>query len=357
MATLFGKKWSRKELTDRVGSMSQLGGVRLAELADGKEKGVEIADFRTGSGLGFTVLLSRGMDISAAHYQGRSLSWLSSTAQAHPAYFDPRGLGWLKTFYGGLVTTCGLGWAGAPCTDEGQELGLHGLVSHIPARNVCVREEWEGDEYLMSVTGKVEETVPLFSQVRLTRAISARLGESRLSIDDLVENFGDKRTDHMILYHINIGSPILDANTELISPTVKATPRDAAAEVEAEKYASFLPPTAGFAERVYLHEMKADQEGLVHAALVNRELDDGLGVYIKYRLSELPNFNEWKMCGCGDYVVGMEPANCGVTGRDQERAKGTLQFLEPGEKREYHLEIGVLAGSSEIEEFQKAAVT
>jgi hypothetical protein len=52
------------------------------------------------------------------------------------------------------------------------------------------------------------------------------------------------------------------------------------------------------------------------------------------------------------HVVGMEPANCLVQGRAKERERGTLQFIEPGETREFHIEIGVLSGKAEIEEFE-----
>jgi len=59
------------------------------------------------------------------------------------------------------------------------------------------------------------------------------------------------------------------------------------------------------------------------------------------------------MIGEGLYVVGLEPANCGVEGRAKERERGTLQFLEPGEKRYYNLEIGVLTSRKEIEGMEK----
>jgi hypothetical protein len=57
--------------------------------------------------------------------------------------------------------------------------------------------------------------------------------------------------------------------------------------------------------------------------------------------------------GVRNYVVGMEPANCSVLGRAAERQRGTLQFLEPGERREYHLEIGVLDSQEAIQRFEQ----
>ncbi|MCX6113197.1 MAG: DUF4432 family protein, partial [Proteobacteria bacterium] len=92
-----------------------------------------------------------------------------------------------------------------------------------------------------------------------------------------------------------------------------------------------------------------------YSALVNKAFNNGqgFGFYVKYLKSQLPRFIEWKMNGEGAYVVGMEPANCLVEGRGKERANGTLQFLQPGEKREYNLEIGVLPSIKEIKEFEE----
>ena len=80
---------------------------------------------------------------------------------------------------------------------------------------------------------------------------------------------------------------------------------------------------------------------MVVVRLVNPEFNDGSGleVSIKYRRSEYPILVQWKMMGEGLYVVGLEPANCHVEGRCAERERGTLQILQPGEVRIYHLEI------------------
>ena len=72
MARLMGREWSRAELLAHVGDLSQLAGVRLGEWSEGTERGVRTADVRTGSGLEFTVLLDRGMDIGPAAYRGRA---------------------------------------------------------------------------------------------------------------------------------------------------------------------------------------------------------------------------------------------------------------------------------------------
>src|SRR5512136_2340248 len=134
MATIFGKTFTKPELLKRVGDISQLGGVKPVELVNGNERGVRAAEFKTGAGLNFTVLIDRALDISAADYCGQSLCWRSSTGDVAPAFYEPEGLSWLRSFYGGLLITCGLTYIGAPDVDQGKPLGLHGRVSNIPAK-------------------------------------------------------------------------------------------------------------------------------------------------------------------------------------------------------------------------------
>jgi hypothetical protein len=105
-------------------------------------------------------------------------------------------------------------------------------------------------------------------------------------------------------------------------------------------------PQAGYAEQVFFHEVNADANGFVMAAVVNVELK--LAGYVSYRQEELPNLVQWKQMGAGTYVLGLEPANCLVMGRQAERERGTLQMLAPGEMREMILRLGVLEGETEI---------
>lgn len=355
MPTLFGKSYTREELLKRAGNISQLGGVTLCTLQDGPEAGIRAAEFRTGSGFSFVVLLDRGMDISRAEYNGASLAWRSAAGDVHPSYFEPTGLGWLRTFGGGLVTTCGLTYLGAPCVDDGKELGLHGRISHLPARNVSSGGSWVGDDYTMYVEGEMRESVVFGENILLRRRIEAKLGDARFRIHDVVRNEGFQRTPLMILYHINIGFPVIDDGSEFIHSASESTPRDDVAKPGFEERGRFSSPIPGYKEQVFFHTVNSDSERNARAAIVNRKFESGkgIGICLTYRTKELDRFIEWKMMGEGTYVVGMEPANCLVQGRAKERARGTLQFIEPGETREFHVEIGVLSGKAEIEKFER----
>jgi len=353
MAKLFGKTYSRDQLVRRVGDLSQLGGTRLVELQDGNQRGVRAVDFATGSGFSFSVLLDRGMDIYNAAHCGRSLAWHSMPGAVHPAFFEPDGLGFLRTFEGGLLCTCGLTWAGAPCVDQGEPLGLHGRVSHIPARNICLDADWEGDDYLFWVKGSVREARVFGPNVVLTRTVWARLGESRLFIDDTIVNEGFEPVPLMVLYHINAGFPVVDKGAELLCPSLNAEPvTDYAARI-ADRWRLFDAPTPGVEEACYRHTLAADADGQTLVALVNRALGGGFGYYIEFDRRQLPHFTEWKMMGEGMYVVGTEPCTMPLYPRAELRERGRLEFLGPGEERQIELEIGVVEGPRQIRAIER----
>ena len=341
MTHLYGRTWGRSELMAHVGDISQLGGVRLAELADGPGRGVRVADFRSGDGFNFTVLLDRGMDIGQAEYRGVPLAWNSAVGPVAPAFHEPTGSGFLRTFHGGLLTTCGLTQVGVPNVDLGEELGVHGRISHIPARLRSCNDRWDGDDYVFWVQGQMREASLFGHNLLLTRTITCRLGEPKLTIEDRVENQGSAPAPHMILYHFNPGFPILSAQSRLdVSSTVQ--PRDAVAAPGLARHNRFEAPTPGYAEQVFYHQVAADTEGFAQAALVNPDL--GLALQVRYRQRELPWLVEWKQVGIGAYVLGIEPGNCVPEGRASARERGVLVELAPGEAREYLLEISVLTG-------------
>ena len=356
MVQLFGRSWAKQELLEYTGNLSQVGGVRIGQLDDGKARGVRTAEFETGTGFSFTVLLDRGMDIGAAKYQGISLTWESAGGPAHPAYFEKDGMGWLRTWHGGLLAGCGMTYVGDPCADEGEQLGLHGRLSHIPASNVWADGAWRGDEYELWVRGRMRETAVFAENLTLTRRVWTRLGESRLFIRDVVANEGFQTTPHMMLYHCNFGFPLLDEGAELLAPSRQQS--SPAGTPLSENYAFYGGPTPGYESQVFYHDMVAGEDGYVTMLLVNRAFSNGqgLGIYLRYRQAELPRFTQWKLLVPGIYITGLEPCNCSVEGRDKDRERGDLQFLEPGDQREYMLEIGVLANNAEIDQMAAQVV-
>lgn len=339
-----GQTYTKREILARCGDISQIADAREGILTGGKAEGVKIIDVKTGGGLSFSVLPSRGLDIAWASYNEKALAYIGKPGLVHPAYFEPDGTGFLRSFYCGLLTTCGLTYSGATNVDEGEALGLHGRISHIPAQDLCISKDWEEDDYIITIKAKMLEASVFGARLLLNREIRIVAGENTIQLRDVVENQGFKRQPLMLLYHCNFGFPLVDSGTRLILPEgIKTRARDSAGDLDT--FSSFEPPTAKYVEQVFYHDagLSADAS---YAALFNERL--ALGAYVKFNRSELPHLVEWKMMGEGDYVVGLEPSNCYTEGRSAARANGTLEYIEAGELRTFHLEFGIMEDAQDI---------
>ncbi len=346
MPMLFGKQVSRAELSQYAGCLAQVAGIRPFRFTQGRADGVKAADVRTGSGFGFTVLADRGMDIANAEYCGKPLGWISKSGVVAPAFHEVPGFGWLRSFGGGLLTTCGLTQVGAPGVEGDEVLGLHGRISHLPAESFGFEERWDGEQCILRVQGQVRESVIYAENLVLKREIVCRLGESSLTVSDVVENQGFNETPFMILYHINFGYPVVSEHSRLYSSARGAAPWNEDAKKGDGRHDRFDRPTAGYKFQVFALDMPA-QRDRVYAAIVNESLD--FGAYVAYSPKELPCFSEWKMMGCQDYVVGLEPGTNGSEGRIEARRTGRLAMLRPGESRRLGFEVGVLRDRRDIE--------
>jgi len=350
MVQLFGRSWTRQELVRYAGNVDQLGGVTLGVLDDGKGRGIRTAQIETGSGLALTVLLDRGMDIGSTKFQGAALAWESNVGPAHPMYFEKDGLSWHRTWSGGLVNGCGTTYAGMPSEDQGESLGIHGRLSHLPASNIWADTAWRGDEYEIWVQGKARETTVKGENILIERRISTHLGSSRLSICDTITNEGFEPTPHMMLYHFNFGFPLVAEGATFKATSRQATPfaRGGGVTLDNTRYPA---PIDGFIEQAFMHGMAAGDDGYATMMLANRGFAGGrgLGLTYSYRPDELPRIAQWILVRAGTYVTAFEPHNCPMFGRARNRAEGTLLFLAPGEQRQYHFEVGVLADNAEID--------
>jgi Domain of unknown function (DUF4432) len=329
----------KSEALKYIGNLSQLGDCRHYTLTEGWARGMRAADIRSGSGLQFTILPDRGMDISLASYKGINLVYLTCNGETHPSYFEPEGIGWLRTFAAGLLTTCGLTYLGSPCEDNGEQLGLHGRFSTIPARQFSDLSGWEGNNYHYKLKGIIEEGFLFGKKLRMEREISAVSGQNVIRINDSVSNFGNSPSPYTILYHMNFGYPLLSEDAELLIDPVETVPRDADAVSGMNEFRKFIKPQPAFREQVFYHTMKGNKEGETTIKLNNRKI--GVGVTIKFNVHQLPYINQWKMMGYGEYVLGIEPSNVLCKSRNILRQENSLPVLQPGECTTNNIEIAV----------------
>lgn len=337
---LYGKSWTRRELEARVGRIEQIAGVRRFKGLEGNEAEVEQIQVRTGAGLCYYVTPTKGLDISLAEFQGTPISWQSANGDVHPSYYNEAGMGWLRSASGGLLMTCGLMQVGSPNEDEGENLGLHGRVHHTPAKQVSATSQWSEDEMEMTVSGVVDETSIFGGQLRLSRVISSRLGLNEIIIRDEVRNMGFQRCPHMILYHFNFGFPLLSEATRILVKNTRVAARDAESSLAGAD--EWQTPAASYSERVYYHQLNGNSE----VEILNSQFPVHLGsapvkVSLNWSADTLPKLVQWKMPGAGIYVLGIEPSNCWVDGRRDERERGTLVYLEPGESVKYEIRLNI----------------
>ncbi len=353
MAKLYGEELSRREVLRRVGDIAQVAGIRESVLSSGKARGVRALDFRTGGGLSFTVLPGRAMDIAQAEFNGKALAYISQTGVVSPAYYEAPGKGFFRSFFAGLLTTCGMAHMGVPDVDEGEALGLHGRISNTDAQEVCVRGEWQGDDYVMRASGVTREASFFGENIALTRTIEARLGENTIWIHDEAENLGFKRQPLMVLYHFNFGYPLVSEHSRFVTSPGEVKARNPHSEKGLADCRRFQPPTPGYAEELFEYDLAPDAQGCYYAGIVNDAA--GLGVKLRLNKSQLPKVGEWKQMGEGEYVAGIEPLLGPIDGRSVARANGTLSYLEPLEKRCFDIELSVLSGAEDIAAFDALA--
>lgn len=361
MVELYGKPLSRRQIAERAGSLSQFAGVRLLTLADGVERGIRMLEFRTGSGLRFTVLADRAMDIADCEHNGRAIGWHSPTGFRHPGlheYEGEGGLGWTRSF-SGLMVTCGLDhilfmnevsaenyvYSARPSVSH----SLHGRVGTIPARLTGYGERWEGDRCILWAEGAVQQSAVFGEDLHLIRRIEADVGSSEIRLSDRVVNHGFYKTPHMFCYHINVAHPVLDEGSRYLAPVgdvVWAAHAGDDYRRQGVGYRTLSGPKAEFHEQVWQHEMRADSDHKVPVALVNDRL--GLGLEVVTDKRQFPCQYEWQNLQQGQYALGIEPSTHHVLGNQAARDRGEMIWLEHQQERAYETVFRVLDGADKI---------
>jgi len=307
-----------------VGNPLQTRGAEQYTLSGGKGDGMHFLYIRNGLGLEVWLSLDRAGDVSRLQYKGDNMGFFAPCGYVAPQYYDGVGAGFLKSFTAGFFTTCGLSAVGSPCTDEGEELPLHGTVSHIPAALRGIDETADA----LTVSLRVVDAVLFGRKLVLDRVYRFSYCENTFTVTDTVRNAADTASPYMVLYHCNMGYPLLSENSTVCILHTAITPRNDHAAQYIDTALKMETPQTGYEECCYYYDMKT-ADGIAKAGIYNADI--GKGVTLSYDKTQLPFFTEWKMMGKTDYVLGLEPGNCTPDGRDVLRKNGTLRFLQPEE--------------------------
>jgi hypothetical protein len=353
----FGSALDAESLRRVAGHPEQVLGAELLRREDGSERGVRIVRLRSGE-VEVDVIVDRALDLGAAAIRGVPVSWLSPTGIAGPWFAQPTGLEPFRTFFGGLLTTCGLEHTLGPTTDDVTAFGypgkdtqafpLHGRLSATPARLAGYGAALDGPDPHLFVEGEVRQATVFGEVLVLRRRIELDVGGRTIRVSDAVRNEGYAPTPHLILYHVNLGWPLLAPGARVAVSA--GEPRVATAAARGVDWTTVEAPARGAVEQVWEHTPEPGSDGLVHAAVLNDDVGGGraVGVEVAYDPATLPRLFQWRVMGEGHYVVGLEPGNTRIEGRQAAREAGDLVVLEPGEELRHRLELRLLWGAEDL---------
>ena len=336
--------WSGK-----ISNHQQLGGIETSVLDNGRGKGTRIAWFNTGSGLRFKVVPDRAMDIAEAFYNQHSLAWISHLGVIPPDQNVNSGTNWLNGFGGGLLTTCGLTHIGGPEKDEYGERMLHDRISFMPAVVESIKQpDLEKGDLEMSIMGRVLQSTMFGPHLELKRIISATLGSPEIRVRDEVTNLGNVPSPHMLLYHINIGWPLMDEDTRISWEgewKSRGSEDDNFIFRTGKDFKTGKPPlsehNAGGESCAFI-DVAGDSSGICKCSVSNPNLP--LKAELQFKKEQLPWLTNWQHWGKNEYVTGLEPGTNPPIGQAEARKNNTLLFIQPGETRFYEIMLEVSQG-------------
>ncbi len=347
------KRWLLIDAEDSAGE-SQGGtaelGFRLRRLRGGIREGVELIDIVCGS-LRFSIVPTRGMGIWKAHWVNVEFGWQSPIAgPVNPSLvpmFDPSGLGWLDGF-DELLARCGLHSNGAPEFDDAGRLKypLHGRIANIPAQRVEI--SIDEPQSTIEIRGIVLESRFHFQKLELTTTYRCQLGVPKISIHDEIRNRSANTSTFQLLYHVNLGPPLLDPGAKIVAPIREIAPRDIIAANAIDSWDTCAPPTTDSPEQVFFMRLLADQNHQTSTLLHNSAAD--IGILLAFDVRQLPCFSLWKNAeGLLDgYVVGLEPATNYPNVRSFEEKRGRVVQLAAEESYEIQVELGFCCGRESV---------
>jgi hypothetical protein len=306
--------------------------VHMSSGSCGRSQGVQTVELDNGH-ISIDVLPTRGMGIWRVRRGEKVLGWQSPVrGPVHPAFvplFDPSGLGWLEGF-DELLCRCGLESNGAPDFDGSGKLiyPLHGRIANLPAHRVEV--EVDEDAGRISLRGIIDETRFHFQSLRLTTTLTTALGSNEFTWTDEVENVGGRDATMQMLYHFNIGQPLLQPGATITAPIATAAPwTQVAAREGIENWNIMPPPRPGSAEQGYLLDLIADERGETRVLVSG--LTDDEAISLRFNKRALPCFTVWRNTAAESdgYVLGIEPGTNFPNPRSFETRHGRVVTLKP----------------------------
>lgn len=325
---------------------------RHGRFVGGAADQVEVIEVDTGA-VRVYVLPTRGMSIWCIESEGIRFGWQSPVSgPVHPSrvpIFDPSGLGWLEGF-DELVVRCGLESNGAPEHDKNGQLvyPLHGRIGNLAADSLSI--EYDEASGRLEVIGEVRESRLFFKNLTLRSRLRVHAGSAKVELLDDVTNELSTPTAIQLLYHVNVGEPVLGKGSTVEIPLDELAPKDDLSAGEIDQWNEYAAPEPGYAERVYFAKPKGDETNECVALL--RSAEGNRGMSVAFNINGLPRFILWKNTGAiGDgYVTGLEPSTNYPNERSFEEKQGRVVEIGPQETTSFRVSLTPLTDAESVAE-------
>ncbi len=300
-------------MDERIANFGQVATLRRYTVTEGREKGLDVIDCDTGI-IRFLLNVNKACDIMQLYHKGQNVTFVSKNG------FMQKDLPFGNRFEGGMLYTCGLDCVGAR---DGFE--LHGTFHTTPAQITRAECTEEG----IVVEALIRATEMGGKNLTIKRRITAAIGGDSVTVEDKLVNEGHVATQFCLLYHVNLGYPMLDEGAKVIADFEKCEPRTPWAAENMETAFTIEAPVPEKEEVCYFLTMKKAE-----ATLVNEKL--GKKFTVSYSGDTLPHFVEWKNMVSGDYALGLEPC---TTELDEGRFH--LSSIKAGEMIDFKVSLTV----------------
>ena len=276
----------KKHMNEKISNWMQVASLRRYTVTEGVSKGLDVIDCDNGC-IRFLLNVTKGLDVMQLYHEGQNVSFISKNG------FVAQNLPFGKRFEGGMLYTCGLDSVGGR---EGFE--PHGTYHITPAEVLTA----QCDENGIVVEALIKSTALCGSHLVMRRKITCAVGENTLHLEDTLTNEGFVDAQYGILYHINVGYPMLDAGARVVGEIEEIIPNDDWAAQNAATALEIDAPLTVRPETCYYLKNKTPA-----VSLLNEKL--GKKFTVSYSPDTLPEFLEWKNTLSGDFVLGLEPCS------------------------------------------------
>jgi len=178
------------------------------------------------------------------------------------------------------------------------------------------------------VEALVRDTAMFGQDLVMKRRITSDIGGDCIVVEDSLTNLSFKEQNYCLLYHVNVGYPMLDAGAEVRLNEKSCCGRTPWATQNMESRFEMEEPVVDTEETCYFIEMNEPRAGIVNKTI-------GKEFVLDYSGDTLPCFVEWKCMVSGDYALGLEPCSCLL---DDRFAYSTIQA---GQTIDFKLKLSV----------------